>query len=564
MFAKYLLLHFTTHFGNEPVCAINTLRAFGVSEAEDLEEQLTALQRSNHAMNVKEPSASAANANTDSSGSQHSSGGILPRVGEVPEIADEQSATGTRSEHTSGESARTNVPEEEQKHIMLAHVQAAASDRAFQDRVEPIGSDGSQRVQNLGDRGATQTARPSQASSAEPRFEADPGTSLDPTDPDVFADEIPRRDSSPLSNLSGKGQASHPAKGHPGKGKTAPQVLPHVFNEAVGVIMHEGGSTAGLPAQRSGHSGDQAREGLAKHRQSAGTKAEGQGDIYAGVKMKAEGYARISSNGLPKVSLGKAGSVSVEKLTSPKQVSQSKKCAGSPSDGTGSNPEPDLKTSGPATGSHDDTGHNLAERHGIGSTVLRQKYAGVVKEASPGVGEDQTGSETQQARNDAGRATGKGTKEPAVVPQHDTSAASKGSMKPAHVIVFVLMAPLLHDPTCTLRTAGTSSVYDLIKKELLALKVETSTLGMLMKQAAPQSALQEVVRKHAQTEAKLVLAADTIRALELRLNALEIVHEQAAATHKLHLRVRLHAKIFWGLDLVEAVCAVLEWGTGTM
>lgn len=43
-FSKYLLLHFTAHFGSEPICAINNFRAFGVTEAEDLEEQLSALQ----------------------------------------------------------------------------------------------------------------------------------------------------------------------------------------------------------------------------------------------------------------------------------------------------------------------------------------------------------------------------------------------------------------------------------------------------------------------------------------------------------------------------------------
>ena len=43
-FTRYLLLHFTTHYGSESVCTINNVRAFGVTETEDLEAQLEALQ----------------------------------------------------------------------------------------------------------------------------------------------------------------------------------------------------------------------------------------------------------------------------------------------------------------------------------------------------------------------------------------------------------------------------------------------------------------------------------------------------------------------------------------
>ena len=43
-FTRYLLLHFTAHYGSESVCTINNVRVFGVTETEDLEAQLEALQ----------------------------------------------------------------------------------------------------------------------------------------------------------------------------------------------------------------------------------------------------------------------------------------------------------------------------------------------------------------------------------------------------------------------------------------------------------------------------------------------------------------------------------------
>lgn len=38
--AKYLQLRFLTHYGNEPVCAVNDVRVYGKSAAEDLEDRL--------------------------------------------------------------------------------------------------------------------------------------------------------------------------------------------------------------------------------------------------------------------------------------------------------------------------------------------------------------------------------------------------------------------------------------------------------------------------------------------------------------------------------------------
>jgi Sad1 / UNC-like C-terminal len=37
LWVKYLLIRFLTHYGNEPVCAINDLRVFGKSAVEELE-----------------------------------------------------------------------------------------------------------------------------------------------------------------------------------------------------------------------------------------------------------------------------------------------------------------------------------------------------------------------------------------------------------------------------------------------------------------------------------------------------------------------------------------------
>lgn len=45
-FTRYLLLHFTSHYGTETFCTINNVRVFGVTETEDLEAQLEALQDS--------------------------------------------------------------------------------------------------------------------------------------------------------------------------------------------------------------------------------------------------------------------------------------------------------------------------------------------------------------------------------------------------------------------------------------------------------------------------------------------------------------------------------------
>jgi hypothetical protein len=41
--SRYLLLHMRNHHGTEPACTVNALRVFGTTEAEDLEEQLTAI-----------------------------------------------------------------------------------------------------------------------------------------------------------------------------------------------------------------------------------------------------------------------------------------------------------------------------------------------------------------------------------------------------------------------------------------------------------------------------------------------------------------------------------------
>jgi Sad1 / UNC-like C-terminal len=42
--SRYLLLRFLSHHGHEPVCALNAVRVFGTTEAEDLEAQLSALE----------------------------------------------------------------------------------------------------------------------------------------------------------------------------------------------------------------------------------------------------------------------------------------------------------------------------------------------------------------------------------------------------------------------------------------------------------------------------------------------------------------------------------------
>jgi hypothetical protein len=45
-FTRYLLLHFTSHYGSESICTVNNVRVFGVTETEDLEAQLEALHGS--------------------------------------------------------------------------------------------------------------------------------------------------------------------------------------------------------------------------------------------------------------------------------------------------------------------------------------------------------------------------------------------------------------------------------------------------------------------------------------------------------------------------------------
>ena len=40
MWVKYIQLHFLTHHGTEPVCALNDVRVFGKSAADDLEDRL--------------------------------------------------------------------------------------------------------------------------------------------------------------------------------------------------------------------------------------------------------------------------------------------------------------------------------------------------------------------------------------------------------------------------------------------------------------------------------------------------------------------------------------------
>ena len=37
---KYIQLHFLTHHGSEPVCALNDVRVYGKSAADDLEDRL--------------------------------------------------------------------------------------------------------------------------------------------------------------------------------------------------------------------------------------------------------------------------------------------------------------------------------------------------------------------------------------------------------------------------------------------------------------------------------------------------------------------------------------------
>jgi len=92
--------------------------------------------------------------------------------------------------------------------------------------------------------------------------------------------------------------------------------------------------------------------------------------------------------------------------------------------------------------------------------------------------------------------------------------------------------------------AGSASVYDLIKKELLALKVETSTLSMSMKKVAPQASLQEVVKKHAETEAKLTFVMDTLLMLEARMDVVALAQNSEHSSYRRQLQVCCHAEQF--------------------
>lgn len=85
--------------------------------------------------------------------------------------------------------------------------------------------------------------------------------------------------------------------------------------------------------------------------------------------------------------------------------------------------------------------------------------------------------------------------------------------------------------------AGVVSVYDQIKKELMALKIDTSSLAASLKRVASHAALQEAIRRHAETDAKLALVAKALVSLEERLESVVVEQHQAAAAYRVHLQV---------------------------
>lgn len=110
---------------------------------------------------------------------------------------------------------------------------------------------------------------------------------------------------------------------------------------------------------------------------------------------------------------------------------------------------------------------------------------------------------------------------------------------------------------------GASSVYTLIRKELMALKLEASTLGQAMKQVAHQSALEEVVRRHAETEAKLAMVADSLLALQARLDGIVIAQQQAAAAHLMLLQVRAEIRRLYDAEFSMIMQPLLDRSKGT-
>lgn len=286
-FFRFLLLHFTSHFGNEPVCAINTFRTFGITEAEDLEEQLSALQGSSHdmdaqALSIAPQDPTAAPQPLDPPGSTR------PRSG---------MKEGVRSKRTCEASQDKNGKfiggDEQRKVESSTDTEAVLRNEVSQGECVPLGRHIANQ-HSLSSKGGDASSSPGSAcaSGSAPRpSEPDSATCLEAH---ATALDKPTHlntshgSGSATENKSEHRQAVRLAKAGASKSKAAPQVLPHVFNEAVAVTVHGAGGIADVAVPSAEHKDGDGPTSLAKLRRPTGSEdaRQGQLDATAGLHMK--------------------------------------------------------------------------------------------------------------------------------------------------------------------------------------------------------------------------------------------------------------------------------------
>eukprot|EP00892_Ulva_mutabilis_P003845 jgi/Ulvmu1/1832/UM119_0051.1 len=491
LFSKYLLLHFTAHFGSESVCAINNFRAFGITEAEDLEAQLSALQNP-EAGDATVHSAAADTWDTLSHASPH-----------VTQAAEAQFGG-------------ANIQHAPQAALKADHAVPNGTD----DAAKSIHSKRSDTRLHSGDAVGDAPSKDdapeaNQAASAEPAASMSTFTlasSADGTTEQSAA--VPPKKEMKCNNALGQ-RAPKDSAG------TAHRVLPHVFNEAVAVAVHDVVVTpAGAPAIVSQHKA--GMDGEPDHAQASPAGIPNAGRGHSASKRWAD------RSGALKMGQHDRQPKQADRVIAQAHASMGRACApqaaaevGPTEDdiSTHMSEQPSAEVGWPA-GTADEavqdgsmsTGADMSGMSDHDQKRLRKVQTETVIRAKGIVGRDEHSIATASTSEDLTGSDGERTfdvgRRP-TAPLHDVAAPSKG---------------------------GSASVYDLIKKELLALKLETSTLSMSLKQAAPQAALQEAVRKHAETEAKLAFVLDTLLALETRVDGLVAAQRKAASTQLLQLQ----------------------------
>lgn len=219
-FFKFLLLRFTTHFGSEPICAVNTFRAFGISEAEDLEEQLSALQGSGFEGTHRQPIPASAVVSTPVIHTQDSSS--FPSSASTVEV-------GKGYEHASAASESGPCQAAEQPHCALADTQATTSTGISKNVAEAVHEDSATQHHVNADDGFNQRILVARSSNWQRSMGESQHSGLE-------ADHVQGQGSSAGSHSPTQTELT--AGVVSSKTVSDPMVLPHVFNEAVGVIVH--------------------------------------------------------------------------------------------------------------------------------------------------------------------------------------------------------------------------------------------------------------------------------------------------------------------------------------